>query len=522
MSRAATEYRYEKLTWPEINDAVDLGKVCIVPCGAVEQHGPHLPLDVDIVCPTGIATGAGREVPDKMLVLPVVAYGYTGHVMDFPGTINQHFEHFIHHVLDITKSLAYHGFKKIVLLNGHGSNMPNLDLVARRTNLETDAECVLAAWWNLLTVDKEFLPRWRQSKFPGGCAARLRARDVAVPVPRRRQRPQGPDQERHDLVQRGGQPVQLGGPVRGRPGDGHLVDEQLLRDRRPGRGGAGDGGEGPRGLRGGGEAAGAVRDVVQGPAEGRAEGPAPPAADDADAVGAAAGQSRHALVGTHAATSARELCGRGRRMEDASVDASHAERGNEEISHDHRRHPPDRPRRRHRRGRLGRGTRPGRQPPHHRRGRHRRRPRRRRQRLHQPRPGRRRGEAAPPAADRRAADEPARVSEKLRQNTFWQGRGGAVEHAISGIDIALWDLFGKISDQPVARLLGGIYRDRIKPYGSLLFDEPDRLREKLRAGGRPRVQGDQARLAAVRPAGREDGRAARADGPRDGRPRASS
>jgi creatinine amidohydrolase len=48
--------------------------------------------------------------------------------------------------------------------------MPNLDLVARRTNLETDAECILAGWWNLLTVDKEFLPRWRQSKFPGGCA----------------------------------------------------------------------------------------------------------------------------------------------------------------------------------------------------------------------------------------------------------------------------------------------------------------------------------------------------------------
>jgi creatinine amidohydrolase len=48
--------------------------------------------------------------------------------------------------------------------------MPNLDLVARRTNLETDAECVLAAWWNLLTVDKQFLPKWRESKFPGGCS----------------------------------------------------------------------------------------------------------------------------------------------------------------------------------------------------------------------------------------------------------------------------------------------------------------------------------------------------------------
>ncbi len=168
--RAKTEYRYEKLTWPEINDAIELGKVCIVPCGAVEQHGPHLPLDVDLICPTEIARGAGREHPDKLLVLPTVCYGYTGHVMDFPGTINNDFEHFMHHVLDITKSLAYHGFKKILLLNGHGSNMPNLDLVARRTNLETDAECVLAGWWQFLTVDKDFLPGWRQSKFPGGIA----------------------------------------------------------------------------------------------------------------------------------------------------------------------------------------------------------------------------------------------------------------------------------------------------------------------------------------------------------------
>lgn len=168
-SRAATEYRYEKLTWPEINDAIDMQKVCIVPCGSVEQHGHHLPLDVDIVCPQSIAYGAGQLAPDKILVLPTVAYGYTGHVMDFPGTINNHYPDFINLVLNITKSLAYHGFKKIMLLNGHGSNMPNLDLVARRTNLETDAECILSAWWNLLTVDKAFLPKWRDGKNPGSC-----------------------------------------------------------------------------------------------------------------------------------------------------------------------------------------------------------------------------------------------------------------------------------------------------------------------------------------------------------------
>jgi D-galactarolactone cycloisomerase len=75
--------------------------------------------------------------------------------------------------------------------------------------------------------------------------------------------------------------------------------------------------------------------------------------------------------------------------------------------------------------------------------------------------------------------EPERVSEKLRQSMFWLGRGGAVEHTISGIDIALWDLFGKALGQPVSRLLGGNYRDRIKPYASILFAEPGLLREKL-------------------------------------------
>ena len=68
--------------------------------------------------------------------------------------------------------------------------------------------------------------------------------------------------------------------------------------------------------------------------------------------------------------------------------------------------------------------------------------------------------------------EPERVTEKLRQNTFWFGRGGAITHTISGIDIALWDLLGKATGQPVGRLLGGRYRERVKPYASLLMREP--------------------------------------------------
>lgn len=77
--------------------------------------------------------------------------------------------------------------------------------------------------------------------------------------------------------------------------------------------------------------------------------------------------------------------------------------------------------------------------------------------------------------------EPERVSEKLHQHTFWLGRGGSLTHAISGIDIALWDILGKATGQPVGRLLGGRYRDRVQPYASILMDRPETLAEQLRS-----------------------------------------
>ncbi len=75
--------------------------------------------------------------------------------------------------------------------------------------------------------------------------------------------------------------------------------------------------------------------------------------------------------------------------------------------------------------------------------------------------------------------EPERVSEKLHQNTFWMGRGGSITHTISGIDIALWDILGKVTRQPVGRLLGGRYREKVRPYASILMTEPEPLAAHL-------------------------------------------
>ncbi|QIB33091.1 mandelate racemase/muconate lactonizing enzyme family protein [Ancylobacter pratisalsi] len=97
--------------------------------------------------------------------------------------------------------------------------------------------------------------------------------------------------------------------------------------------------------------------------------------------------------------------------------------------------------------------------------------------------------------------EPERVSEKLNQNSFWMGRGGSLTHAISGIDIALWDILGKALGQPVGRLLGGTYRDRVTPYCSLLMDEPERMGDLI---GPHRARGFKAFKIGWGPFGRRD------------------
>ena len=97
--------------------------------------------------------------------------------------------------------------------------------------------------------------------------------------------------------------------------------------------------------------------------------------------------------------------------------------------------------------------------------------------------------------------EPQRVSEKLHQNTFWMGRGGTLTHTISGIDIALWDILGKVVGQPIGRLLGGCYRDKVRPYCSLLMSEPEAMYDLVT---KHRAQGFRAFKIGWGPFGRRD------------------
>jgi creatinine amidohydrolase len=149
MTDASREYRYNRLTWEEMNEAIVMGKVVILPTGSTEQHGPHLPLDVDTFLCEEVCLEVGKRTPEKVLVLPPISYGLNLHHIDFPGTIHIEPEVFVSFCLNITKSVAYHGFQKLLIVNGHGSNTPLVDLVARKTVLETESLCSAVNYYQL-------------------------------------------------------------------------------------------------------------------------------------------------------------------------------------------------------------------------------------------------------------------------------------------------------------------------------------------------------------------------------------
>jgi len=166
----AIEFRYEKLKWRQVDEAAQQNRVVVIPIACVEDHGPHLPLDVDSVIVTDISHRAARLILEKTLVFPTQHNGYDPHHMDFPGTITIRWNTLVEYMLDITRSLVHHGFRRIVILNGHGSNTPLVEVIARLTVIEHPY--VLAtgfSWWQIPRVREE-IPRFRESEYPGGMA----------------------------------------------------------------------------------------------------------------------------------------------------------------------------------------------------------------------------------------------------------------------------------------------------------------------------------------------------------------
>jgi creatinine amidohydrolase len=170
MTSERRAHRYAQLTWPQVAERAAEDAVCVIPVATLEDHGYHLPIDTDVVIAETLAERAVQERTDRALLLPTVTHGYTPHHMDFPGSITIDWKRFVDHLLDIGKSLLHHGFRRVLFVNGHGSNVPLVDMAARLLMLER-RDVTAATFWYLSTPESaELLARTRDSESPGGMA----------------------------------------------------------------------------------------------------------------------------------------------------------------------------------------------------------------------------------------------------------------------------------------------------------------------------------------------------------------
>ncbi|HET8629235.1 MAG TPA: creatininase family protein [Thermomicrobiales bacterium] len=162
---AAPGPEFRALTWSQVNEAVRQRRVVLIPVGAIEQHGPHLPVDMDNLAVETVCREAAARRPDLLLTMPPIHYGFNEHNMDFPGTISVEAEHFVHYCTDVAKSLGRQGFRRVLFVNGHGSNAHLLELAARLATLASPAKCASLSHWDLA---REAFAAVRESPYPGG------------------------------------------------------------------------------------------------------------------------------------------------------------------------------------------------------------------------------------------------------------------------------------------------------------------------------------------------------------------
>ncbi len=115
-------FKFNELNWQQI-DSLDRDKsIFLLPTGAIEQHGPHLPVDTDIFNSSALVESVAKSFNGNVIALPPIWWGTSPHHKGYPGTISLRLETFHHLLTDIFSSLTAHGFYRFLVLNGHGGN----------------------------------------------------------------------------------------------------------------------------------------------------------------------------------------------------------------------------------------------------------------------------------------------------------------------------------------------------------------------------------------------------------------
>ncbi len=140
----------ENITWEEFDKIRESVNTVILPIGSIEAHGRHLPLGTDVFAPVEIAERIEvklREKGTEILIAPPIWYGHSFVLNVFPGTINVKADTLRRYVRDIIEEFAEDGFRKVILLNGHGGNYYPLVEACEDVAEEYEVEIWLINWW---------------------------------------------------------------------------------------------------------------------------------------------------------------------------------------------------------------------------------------------------------------------------------------------------------------------------------------------------------------------------------------
>jgi creatinine amidohydrolase len=149
MFRNSLDMKIIEMTSPEI-DALDRGVVVLLPCGAIEQHSTHLPVQTDTLLVTSVAGAAEERCASACLLLPTLWLGASHHHLAFAGTVSASADLHASNVIAIIDSLSRHRFERFLVLNGHGGNVDPISMALREMNSEQpDLMLCTASYWRL-------------------------------------------------------------------------------------------------------------------------------------------------------------------------------------------------------------------------------------------------------------------------------------------------------------------------------------------------------------------------------------
>jgi creatinine amidohydrolase len=141
------------LSWTEIDALPDReNTVIVLPAGAIEQHGPHLPCAVDSIVAAGVVGQAMTKLPANVpaFALPPIVYGKSDEHLHFPGTVTLTGEVLLHTTIDIGESVYRAGFRKFVIVNAHGGQPQPLEMAARELRLRHgDFVIIVRSAWSV-------------------------------------------------------------------------------------------------------------------------------------------------------------------------------------------------------------------------------------------------------------------------------------------------------------------------------------------------------------------------------------